>query len=128
VTAGPPWSADGGTASRPHPSPRAPHGRAGDPIADRPRAKRAHRRSCRGGRRRRAGAALELVDLARETGTLEEVVALGRILEAAGERVQAGDQIITGSVVQVPLAPGDEVVAEIDGIGSVGLTVAGGAG
>jgi 2-keto-4-pentenoate hydratase len=58
----------------------------------------------------------------------DTVVALGRILDAAGERLQTGDQIITGSVVQVPLAPGDEVVAEIDGIGSVGLTVAGGAG
>jgi 2-keto-4-pentenoate hydratase len=60
--------------------------------------------------------------------TGETVVALGRVLEAAGERLQAGDQIITGSVVQVPLAAGDEVVAEIDGIGSVGLIVAGGAG
>jgi hypothetical protein len=116
------------------------------------------------------GMALELVDLARQAGPMEEVVAgnvlhlafalgptapgppgaarlvvngeiraqaaaraghddtvaaLGRILEAAGERLQAGDRIITGSVVQVPLAPGDEVVAEIDGIGSVSLTVAG---
>jgi 2-keto-4-pentenoate hydratase len=118
------------------------------------------------------GVALELVDLARQEGSMEDVVAgnvlhlafalgpsgpgppgearlvvngevraqaaaradhgdtvvaLGRILEAAGERLQAGDRIITGSVVQIPLAPGDEVVAEIDGIGHVGLTVAGGA-
>jgi 2-keto-4-pentenoate hydratase len=47
------------------------------------------------------------------------------MLEAAGERLQTGDRIITGSVVQVPVAPGDEVVAEIDGIGRVGLTIAG---
>jgi 2-keto-4-pentenoate hydratase len=114
------------------------------------------------------GVALELVDLAREAGAMEEVVAgnvlhmafvlgpsapgppgearlvvngevrgraparadhgdtvaaLGRILEAAGERLQAGDRIITGSIVQIPLAPGDEVLAEIDGIGRVGVTV-----
>jgi 2-keto-4-pentenoate hydratase len=114
--------------------------------------------------------ALELVDLARQAGGMEEViagnllhlafalgpsavgppgearlvvngeiraraparadhrdtlVALGRILEAAGEHLQTGDQIITGSVVQVAVAPGDEVMAEIDGIGRVGLTVAG---
>jgi hypothetical protein len=118
------------------------------------------------------GVALELVDLARQAGAMEQVVArnvlhlafalgpsapgppgearlvvngevraralaradhgdtvaaLGRILEAAGERLQSGDQIITGSVVQVPVAPGDDVVAEIDGIGCVGVTVAGGA-
>jgi 2-keto-4-pentenoate hydratase len=116
------------------------------------------------------GVALELVDLARQAGTMHEVVAgnvlhlafalgpsaarppgearlvvngdvraraparadhvdtiaaLGRMLEAAGERLQTGDRIITGSVVQVPVAPGDEVVAEIDGIGRVGLTIAG---
>jgi 2-keto-4-pentenoate hydratase len=58
----------------------------------------------------------------------DTVTALGRILEAAGERLQVGDQIITGSIVQVPLAPGDEVVAEIDGIGRVGVTVVSGAG
>jgi hypothetical protein len=117
------------------------------------------------------GVALELVDLARQDGAMEDVVAgnvlhlafalgpagagppgdarllvngevrahapargdhsatvaaLRRILEAAGERLQPGDKIITGSVVQVPIAPGDEVVAEIDGIGRVGLTIAAG--
>lgn len=119
------------------------------------------------------GVALELVDLARQSGAMEEVVAgnvlhlafalgpssseppgearlvvnrevraqaparadhhgtvaaLGRILKAAGEHLQIGDQILTGSVVQVPLAPGDEVRAEIDGIGYVSVKMASGAG
>jgi 2-keto-4-pentenoate hydratase len=51
------------------------------------------------------------------------VAAIGRLLEAAGERLESGDRIITGSVVQVPVGPGDDVVAEIDGIGSAALTV-----
>jgi 2-keto-4-pentenoate hydratase len=115
------------------------------------------------------GVALELVDLARNSGTMHDAVAgnvlhlafafgptsaeppgearlvvngevrargfaradhartvaaLSSILEAAGERLIAGDKIITGSVVQVPLARADDVVAEIDGIGRVGVTVA----
>jgi 2-keto-4-pentenoate hydratase len=47
---------------------------------------------------------------------------LGRV----GERLRAGDLLITGSVVQVPLAAGDEVAAEIDGLGRVSLAVTAG--
>jgi hypothetical protein len=52
------------------------------------------------------------------------VEALTRILEAAGEHLQPGDRIITGSVVQVAVAPGDHVVAEIDGLGRADARIA----
>jgi 2-keto-4-pentenoate hydratase len=52
------------------------------------------------------------------------VEAIDRVLHAVGERLLPGDRILTGSVVQVPVAPGDQVVAEIDGLGSASLTVA----
>jgi 2-keto-4-pentenoate hydratase len=52
------------------------------------------------------------------------VEGLARVLEAAGERLQPGDRILTGSVVQVPVAPGDHVVAEIDGLGRAETTLA----
>jgi 2-keto-4-pentenoate hydratase len=45
------------------------------------------------------------------------VHAIGRLLEAAGERLAPGDRILTGSVVQIAIAPGDRVVAKIAGIG-----------
>jgi 2-keto-4-pentenoate hydratase len=41
----------------------------------------------------------------------ERIVALGEILEAAGEELRRGDRIITGSIVQVPIAAGDRVSA-----------------
>jgi 2-keto-4-pentenoate hydratase len=34
------------------------------------------------------------------------------LLGAMGERLHAGDRLITGSVVQVPVEPGDEVIAD----------------
>jgi 2-keto-4-pentenoate hydratase len=52
------------------------------------------------------------------------IAAIGRVLEAAGEQLQPGDRILTGSVAQVPVGPGDHVVAEIDGLGRAALTVA----
>jgi 2-keto-4-pentenoate hydratase len=52
------------------------------------------------------------------------VEALARILEAAGEQLRPGDRIITGSVVQVPVEPGDHVVAEIDGLGRAEARIA----
>jgi 2-keto-4-pentenoate hydratase len=41
-----------------------------------------------------------------------------------GERLRAGDRLITGSVVQVPIARGDEVIADIGPLGRVKLTTA----
>jgi 2-keto-4-pentenoate hydratase len=53
------------------------------------------------------------------------VGAAGRLLRAMGERLEAGDRVITGSVVQVPVGVGDQVVAEFGPLGRVQLSVAG---
>ncbi len=45
------------------------------------------------------------------------------LLDAVGERFRAGDRVITGSIVQVPVDLGDEVVAAISGVGEAGLTI-----
>jgi 2-keto-4-pentenoate hydratase len=54
----------------------------------------------------------------------ERVLAVARLLEALGERLEPGDRIITGSIVQVPVGAGQDVVADLGALGSVGLTVA----
>jgi 2-keto-4-pentenoate hydratase len=61
------------------------------------------------------------------TGELAEVVRLtAELLAAAGERLRAGDVVITGSIVPpVKVAPGERITAEIEPLGS--LTVAIGA-
>lgn len=41
-----------------------------------------------------------------------------RTLHAMHERLMPGDRIITGSVVQVPVGPGDDVTATITGLPS----------
>jgi 2-keto-4-pentenoate hydratase len=46
------------------------------------------------------------------------------ILGAMGERLRAGDQLITGSVVQVPVRRGDEIVVDLGALGRVGLSLA----
>ena len=51
------------------------------------------------------------------------VAAAARLLGALGERLRAGDLLITGSVVQVAIRPGEEVAAEIDGLGRVALSI-----
>jgi 2-keto-4-pentenoate hydratase len=53
----------------------------------------------------------------------EVVRSVATLLGALGERLQAGDRLITGSVVQVPIDPGDEVVADLGALGQVALTV-----
>ena len=40
------------------------------------------------------------------------------------ERLRAGDHLITGSVVQVPINHGDEVIASLGPLGRVALTIA----
>lgn len=46
-----------------------------------------------------------------------------RLLAAVGESMRAGDQIITGSIVQVPIGVGDVVVASFGDLAAVRLTV-----
>jgi hypothetical protein len=58
-----------------------------------------------------------VVDVERTLG------AVSRWLEAVGEELRPSDLVFAGSVVQVPLSPGDRVVASIDGLGRVGLNV-----
>jgi 2-keto-4-pentenoate hydratase len=76
------------------------------------------------------GPALELVDLGGRPGDPasrdfgEAVRAVAALLGAMGERLEAGDRVITGSVVQLRVEPGDEVVAGLGQLGRVGLTVA----
>jgi 2-keto-4-pentenoate hydratase len=60
--------------------------------------------------------------LSRDFIDLVQVVAT--LLGAVGERLQAGDSLITGSVVQVPVDPGDEVIADLGPLGAVQLTTA----
>jgi 2-keto-4-pentenoate hydratase len=54
----------------------------------------------------------------------DKVRAAGRILVSVGERLEAGDLIITGSIVQVPVAPGDDVEADLGPLGRVRLRIA----
>ncbi len=53
------------------------------------------------------------------------LAAAARVLAGAGERIRAGEVVITGNVVQVPVAPGDEVTADFGALGSVSLRIAG---
>jgi 2-keto-4-pentenoate hydratase len=66
----------------------------------------------------------EVRDAGRSAADIEErVAAAASILEAVGEALAPGDLVITGSVVQVPLAPGDRVEADLGGLGRVELSV-----
>jgi 2-keto-4-pentenoate hydratase len=51
------------------------------------------------------------------------VCSVAALLGGMGERLQAGDRMIMGSIVQVPIATGDEVIAELGALGRVQLTV-----
>lgn len=53
----------------------------------------------------------------------DRLAAAARLLGAMGERLLAGDRVITGSVVQVPVAVGDQVVADMGAFGRVGLSI-----
>jgi 2-keto-4-pentenoate hydratase len=54
----------------------------------------------------------------------DRVRAAARLLGAMGERLQAGDRIITGSVVQVPIKAGDHVLADLGTLGRVDVRIA----
>ena len=44
-------------------------------------------------------------------------------LSALGEHLELGDRIITGSIVQVPVAPRDEVAVELDELGRLKVSI-----
>jgi 2-keto-4-pentenoate hydratase len=52
----------------------------------------------------------------------ERLLAAARMLGRVDERIAAGDRIITGSILQVPVRLNDEVVAEVAGLGTVQLS------
>jgi 2-keto-4-pentenoate hydratase len=52
------------------------------------------------------------------------LLAVAALLNALGEQLQAGDRMIMGSVMQVPIAAGDDVIADLGTLGRVGLTIA----
>ncbi len=58
------------------------------------------------------------------TGELVEVVRLtGELLAASGERLRAGELVITGSVVpRLDVSPGETIVAELPPLGSLSVT------
>jgi 2-keto-4-pentenoate hydratase len=53
----------------------------------------------------------------------EAIRTVARLLGSLGERLRAGDRLITGSVVQVPIAPGDDVIADLGGLGRVEIAI-----
>jgi Fumarylacetoacetate (FAA) hydrolase family len=53
----------------------------------------------------------------------ERLLEAEAILAAVGEALEPGDLVITGSVVQVPIEPGDQVEADLGELGAVRLQV-----
>ena len=49
------------------------------------------------------------------------VLVVARLLGALGERLQAGDWIISGAVVHLPVAPGNRVVVDVDRLGQAAV-------
>lgn len=58
-----------------------------------------------------------------EANVFERLVAAARLLGAVGERVSAGDRIITGLVVQVGAERGREIAADLGPLGAARLAV-----
>jgi 2-keto-4-pentenoate hydratase len=69
--------------------------------------------------------AAEVDDPEALTGEIVEVIRLaGEVLEACGERLRAGEVVITGSIVPpVPVRPGERLEAEIEPLGRVAVQV-----
>jgi 2-keto-4-pentenoate hydratase len=65
------------------------------------------------------GIELDAAPVAVDYGAL--LVRVAQLLGKFGLRVRSGDRLITGSVVQAPVGTGQQVVAELDGLGRVPL-------
>jgi 2-keto-4-pentenoate hydratase len=50
---------------------------------------------------------------------------VARVLEACGEQLAAGDRILAGSVVHVPVGPGARATARIRGLGDATVYISG---
>jgi 2-keto-4-pentenoate hydratase len=68
-----------------------------------------------GGERASAPVSVDLADVVRSVAML---------LGAMGQRLQAGDRLITGSVVQVAIERGDEVIADLGALGRAAVAIA----
>ncbi|HEV2786693.1 MAG TPA: fumarylacetoacetate hydrolase family protein [Solirubrobacteraceae bacterium] len=53
----------------------------------------------------------------------DAIATAARVLEAVGRRLEPGDRILAGALIHVPAAAGDHVAAEIEGLGTVELTL-----
>jgi 2-keto-4-pentenoate hydratase len=53
----------------------------------------------------------------------ERIAAAAATLAAAGERLRAGERVITGSTVQVPVRPGDRIEVAFGSEASIALTI-----
>jgi hypothetical protein len=54
----------------------------------------------------------------------QRIAGVSRVLASVGERLEPGDRVITGFIVNTPVRPGDAIVAELGELGRVGLSVA----
>jgi 2-keto-4-pentenoate hydratase len=62
---------------------------------------------------------------ARATGDFaQKLTTAARLLAAVDQRLQAGDRIITGSIVQIPIKPGNDIIADLRPLGRVQLSIA----
>jgi 2-keto-4-pentenoate hydratase len=55
----------------------------------------------------------------------ERVASIAFWLAAVGEQLRAGDWIITGSIVQLPVAPGDKVAVELGELDRLDVSIVG---
>lgn len=80
------------------------------------------------GRQLPATASLLVNGVVRATDVMPDVSgrirSADRVLAAVGERFEPGDRVITGSIVQVPVQPGDDVTADFGSRGRVSLKIA----
>jgi 2-keto-4-pentenoate hydratase len=69
------------------------------------------------------GATVHLPDQRREDPEAA-IAQAGRHLAAAGERLEPGDVLLTGSRIHVPVVPGDRVELDMGALGRLGVRIA----
>jgi 2-keto-4-pentenoate hydratase len=57
------------------------------------------------------------------TAVVDRVVNAAALVAAVDEKLRAGDRIITGSVIQLPVAAGDQIHVDFGDHGSVALNL-----